>query len=209
MHGHLNVSLSRCTVTWTSVYHDARSPESQFITMQGHLNVSLSRCTVTWTSVYHDARSPERQTKVDNEVIMLVEHNSAYGSSCSTLLLSVVANLKEAALAPRAPDCRLCQISGAPTPLLSPFQPPTLSRLNFLLFFFLFFHHSTLAHYYLLVPPFHYWFPSSIMRILLLLVALCNCDDKPHRTIPVAGIAGSNPAGVMDVRILWVLCVVR
>ena len=43
------------------IYHDARSPELQFITMQGHLNVNLSRCTVTWTSVYHDARSPERQ----------------------------------------------------------------------------------------------------------------------------------------------------
>ena len=61
MHGHLNVSLSRCTVTWTPVYHDARSPERQFITMHGNLNVNLSRCTVTWTSVYHDARSTERQ----------------------------------------------------------------------------------------------------------------------------------------------------
>ena len=61
MHGHLNVNLSRCTVTWTSIYHDARSPERQFITMHGHLNVHLSRCTVTWTSIYHDARSPERQ----------------------------------------------------------------------------------------------------------------------------------------------------
>ena len=50
MHGHLNVSLSRCTVTWTSDCHDARSPERQIITMHGHLNVSLSRCTVTWTS---------------------------------------------------------------------------------------------------------------------------------------------------------------
>jgi len=29
MHGHLNVSLSRCMVTWTSIYHDARSPERQ------------------------------------------------------------------------------------------------------------------------------------------------------------------------------------
>ena len=29
MHGHLNVNLSRCTVTWTSNYHDARSPERQ------------------------------------------------------------------------------------------------------------------------------------------------------------------------------------
>ena len=61
MHGHLNVNLSRCTVTWTSIYHDARSPERQFITMHGHLNVNLSRCTVTWTSIYHDAQSPERQ----------------------------------------------------------------------------------------------------------------------------------------------------
>ena len=61
MHCHLNVNLSRCTVTWTSVYQDARSPERQFITMHGHLNVNLSRCTVTWTSFYHDARSPERQ----------------------------------------------------------------------------------------------------------------------------------------------------
>ena len=61
MHGQLNVNLSRCTVTWTSIYHDARSPERQFITMHGHLNVNLSRCTVTWTSIYHDARSPERQ----------------------------------------------------------------------------------------------------------------------------------------------------
>jgi len=29
MHGHLNVNLSRCTVTWTSIYHDAWSPERQ------------------------------------------------------------------------------------------------------------------------------------------------------------------------------------
>jgi len=29
------------------IYHDARSPERQIITMHGHLNVSLSRCTVT------------------------------------------------------------------------------------------------------------------------------------------------------------------
>jgi len=43
------------------IYHDARSPERQFITMHGHLNVNLSRYTVTWTSIYHDARSPERQ----------------------------------------------------------------------------------------------------------------------------------------------------
>ena len=42
-------------------YHDARSPERQFITMHGHMNVNLSRCTVTWTSIYHDAPSPERQ----------------------------------------------------------------------------------------------------------------------------------------------------
>ena len=43
------------------IYHDARSPERQFITMHGHVNVNLSRCTVTWMSVYHDARSRERQ----------------------------------------------------------------------------------------------------------------------------------------------------
>jgi hypothetical protein len=43
------------------IYHEARSPERQFITMHGHLNVKLSLCTVTWTSNYHDARSPERQ----------------------------------------------------------------------------------------------------------------------------------------------------
>ena len=61
MHGHLNINLSRCTVTWTSIYHDARSPEHQFITMHGQLNINLSRCTVTWTSIYHDARSPEHQ----------------------------------------------------------------------------------------------------------------------------------------------------
>ena len=50
MHGHLNVNLSQCTVTWTSIYHNAWSPERQFITMHGHLNVNLSQCTVTWTS---------------------------------------------------------------------------------------------------------------------------------------------------------------
>ena len=61
MHGHLNVNLSRCTVTWTSIYHDAPSPERQFITMRRHMNVNLSRCTVTWTSIYHDAPSSERQ----------------------------------------------------------------------------------------------------------------------------------------------------
>ena len=32
------------------IYHDARSPERQFITMHGHLIVSLSRWTVNWTS---------------------------------------------------------------------------------------------------------------------------------------------------------------
>ena len=61
MHGHVNVNLSRCTVNRTSIYHDARSAERQFITMHGQLNVNLSRCTVSWTSIYHDARSPERQ----------------------------------------------------------------------------------------------------------------------------------------------------
>jgi len=29
MHGHLNINLSRCTVTRTSIYHDARAPERQ------------------------------------------------------------------------------------------------------------------------------------------------------------------------------------
>ena len=50
MYGHLNVTISRCTVTWTSLYHDARSPERHYITMHGHLNVTLSRCPVTWPS---------------------------------------------------------------------------------------------------------------------------------------------------------------
>ena len=61
MHGNLNIKLSRCTFSWTSIYHDVRSPERQFVTMHGHLNISLSRCTVIWTSIYHDARSSERQ----------------------------------------------------------------------------------------------------------------------------------------------------
>jgi hypothetical protein len=34
-------NLSRCTVTWTSIYHDARSPDRQFITMHGQLNVKF------------------------------------------------------------------------------------------------------------------------------------------------------------------------
>ena len=88
---------------------------------------------------------------------MLVERNAAYRRFCSTLPLSVVANLKEAAFAPQAPACRLCQISGAAKARLSPSQPPTLSRLNFPhCFFFHFFQNSTLAHYYLLVPPFSF-----------------------------------------------------
>jgi len=58
---HLKVSLSWCKVTWTSIYHDARSHERQFITMHGHLNFNLWRCTVIWTSIYHDARSPKCQ----------------------------------------------------------------------------------------------------------------------------------------------------
>ena len=29
------------------IYHDGRSPEHQFITMDGHLNINLSRWTVT------------------------------------------------------------------------------------------------------------------------------------------------------------------
>jgi len=32
MHGHMNVKLSRCTVTWTSDCHDARSRERQIHT---------------------------------------------------------------------------------------------------------------------------------------------------------------------------------
>ena len=31
IHGHLNVNLSRYTVTWTSIYRDTRSPERQTI----------------------------------------------------------------------------------------------------------------------------------------------------------------------------------
>jgi len=61
MHGHVNVKLSQCTVTWTSNCHDARSRERQIVTMHGHVNVKLSRCTVTWTSNCHNARSRERQ----------------------------------------------------------------------------------------------------------------------------------------------------
>jgi hypothetical protein len=68
MHGHLNVTISRCTVTWTSLYHDTRSLECHYITMHGHLNVTISRCTVTWTSLYHDARSPERQIRNNKQV---------------------------------------------------------------------------------------------------------------------------------------------
>jgi len=60
MNGHMNVTISRCTVTWTSIYHDARWPERQYITMHGDLNVTISRCTVTWTSLYHDSRWPQR-----------------------------------------------------------------------------------------------------------------------------------------------------
>jgi len=43
------------------IYHDARSPERQILTMHGHLNFNLSRCTVTWVSIYLDSRSPEHQ----------------------------------------------------------------------------------------------------------------------------------------------------
>jgi hypothetical protein len=60
MHGHLNVTISRCTATWTSLYHDSRPPERHYITIRGHLNATISRCTTTWTSLYHDARPPER-----------------------------------------------------------------------------------------------------------------------------------------------------
>ena len=44
------------------IYHDARSPVHQYITMHGHLYINISRCTVTCTSIYHDARSSECQT---------------------------------------------------------------------------------------------------------------------------------------------------
>ena len=57
----MNANLSRCTVTLTSIYHDIRPPERQFITMHGHLNINLSRFTVTLTSIYHDARPSEHQ----------------------------------------------------------------------------------------------------------------------------------------------------
>ena len=48
MHGHLNVNLSRCTVTWTSIYHDARSPERQFIKMHCHLNFNIFLVFKMW-----------------------------------------------------------------------------------------------------------------------------------------------------------------
>ena len=64
------------------MYHDAQSPERQFITMHGHLNVNLSRCTVTWTSIYHDALSPERQ------FITMHGHLNVNLSRCTVTLLS-------------------------------------------------------------------------------------------------------------------------
>ena len=69
MHGHLNVGLSQCTVTWTSVYRDARSPKRQFITMHGHLNVKnflrnlirkTVRVTTWWTYEFFSQLNPWR-----------------------------------------------------------------------------------------------------------------------------------------------------
>ena len=65
------------------IYHDARSPERQSITMHGHPNVNLSRCTVTRTSIYHDARSPERQ------FITMHGHPNVNFSRCSVTRTSI------------------------------------------------------------------------------------------------------------------------
>jgi len=70
-----------------------------FFTMHGHLNFN------------------------SKQTMKVVEQNTAFGSSFSALPLSVVANLKEAAVAPQAPVCRLCQISDAVSPLSSPLPP--------------------------------------------------------------------------------------
>ena len=77
MHGYVNVKLSRSTVTWTSVYHDARSPERQFITMHGHLKVRLLSHIPRQRPVaepwgYNVSRTPRwrtrRQCKQNNSV---------------------------------------------------------------------------------------------------------------------------------------------
>jgi hypothetical protein len=65
------------------IYHDARSPERQFITMNSHLNVNLSQCTVTWTSIYHDTRSPKRQ------FIMMHGHLNVSLSQCTVTWTSI------------------------------------------------------------------------------------------------------------------------
>ena len=99
MHGHLNVNLSRCTVTWRSIYHDARSPEGQFITMHGQLKVNLSRCTVTWRSIYHDARSPEGQ------FITMQGHLNANLSRCTVTWRSIYHDA-------RSPECQFITMHG-------------------------------------------------------------------------------------------------
>jgi len=37
MHGPLNVNISRCTVLWMSIYHDARSSECQYFSSKSCL----------------------------------------------------------------------------------------------------------------------------------------------------------------------------
>jgi len=83
MNGHFNVNLSRCTVTWTSIYHDEPSLGREFITMNGHLNVNLSRWTVIWTWIYHDERSHER------EFITMHGHMNVNLSRCTVTWTSI------------------------------------------------------------------------------------------------------------------------
>jgi hypothetical protein len=75
------------------IYHDAQSPERQFITMHGHLNVNLSPCTFTWTSIYHYARSPERQ------FITMHGHLNVNLSWCAVTWMSIYHDA-------RSPECQ-------------------------------------------------------------------------------------------------------
>ena len=81
------------------IYHDARSPECQIITMHGHLNVKLSRCTVTWKSIYHDARSLERQ------IITLHGHLNV---NLSRYTVTWTSNYHDA----RSPECQFITMHG-------------------------------------------------------------------------------------------------
>ena len=79
MHGHLNVTISGCTVTWTSIYPRCTVTWTSIYPRCTVTWTSIyPRCTVTWTSINQDARSPERHYIHDARSRSMVTWTSLY-----------------------------------------------------------------------------------------------------------------------------------